>query len=128
MTGSPGADHAGTIRACLDAYRSGDRAAIERVLAPGLRFTSPYDDAIDRSAYFERCWPNHDRFEGHEVERIVTDGNDGAFVTYLARLKDGTSFHNTEYMTFDGEGRIATIHVYFGESYRDGIFVTKEPG
>jgi ketosteroid isomerase-like protein len=122
------ADHAATIRACFEAYRTKDRAAIEALLAPDLRFTSPYDDAIDRKTYFERCWPNSARFIEHVVERIVADGDDAAFVTYLARVEGGAAFRNTEYMTFDAEGRIRTVHVYFGESYRDGTFTAQKPG
>ena len=45
------------VRSMFAAYRSKDRLAVERVFADDFRFTSPYDDAIDKTACFERCWP-----------------------------------------------------------------------
>src|SRR5688572_18322604 len=44
------------VRRCFAAYRAKDRAAIEQLIAKDFRFTSPYDDHIDRAAYFARCW------------------------------------------------------------------------
>ena len=117
-------DHAATIAQAFAAYVRKDRAMIEPLLAEGLRFTSAYDDAIDRETYFGRCWPNSARFTGVEVERVFVEG-DAAYVTYLLSVEGGAQFRNTEYMTFDPDGRIATIQVFFGEHYRDGGFATK---
>jgi ketosteroid isomerase-like protein len=114
-----------TIRASYQAYRARDRAAFAALLAPGFRFTSPYDDALDEELYFERCWPHSERFLEHVVERVVGDG-DGAYVTYRARVAGGKEFRNTEYFTFDG-ALIASVTVFFGPSWRDGRFVPQEP-
>ena len=38
------------------AYMSNDRNAIEEFLSDDFTFTSPYDDHIDKAAYFEKCW------------------------------------------------------------------------
>jgi ketosteroid isomerase-like protein len=113
------ADH--MRRAIFDAfhaYETDDRAQLERVIAEEFSFTSPYDDAIDRAAYFERCWPNHKTIAKVKVERIFIEG-DGAFVTYLGTSKNGRSFRNTEYFTFRG-GKIASVDVYFGAEYEGG--------
>ncbi|MEH2479297.1 ketosteroid isomerase-like protein [Nitrobacteraceae bacterium AZCC 2146] len=108
------------IRELFAAYLSNDRKAVEDVLTEDFRFTSPYDDEIDKATYFERCWRNSDWIERHEQERIVVDG-DAAFVTYKCMAKGGKSFRNTEFFVFEGD-RIRSIDVYFGASYQDGAF------
>jgi hypothetical protein len=44
------------ICAIFAAYRVNDRNTVEAVLTEDFRFTSPYDDALDKATYFERCW------------------------------------------------------------------------
>ena len=88
------------------------------------RFTSPYDDAIDKATYFERCWPNSERIESNDVERIFEHG-DEAFVTYRVRQREGEEFRNTEFFMFEGD-RVKSIDVYFGATYRDGVFVKQK--
>ena len=112
------------IRRCFDAYRLKDRSILEDSFTESFRFTSPYDDGIDKPTYFERCWPNNDRIEKNSLERIFEDG-DAAFVTYKCRTRDGEEFRNTEFFTFEG-GRIASVDVYFGAAYRNGAFVKKQ--
>jgi ketosteroid isomerase-like protein len=109
------------IRAVFAAYLSNDRKAVENFLTDDFRFTSPYDDDIDKPTYFERCWRVSDWIERHELERILADG-DGAFVTYKCVAKGGKSFRNTEFFTFQGD-KIRRIDVYFGATYLDGVFV-----
>src|SRR5687767_958561 len=99
------------IRMCLAAYKSKDRPVVEELLTDNFRFTSPYDDEIDRATYFERCWPNSGQFRDVTVERIVEQG-DGAYTTYKVLTNDGREFRNTEFMTFEG-GRINHVDVYF---------------
>lgn len=82
------------IRRCFAAYDTADREAMESLLAPGFTFTSPYDDHIDRAAYFERCWPGAGSFASRELTRIVVDGNEG-FVLYDAVGGEGSRFRNT---------------------------------
>jgi len=109
------------IRALFAAYLANDRAAVARMLADDFRFTSPYDDALDKATYFARCWRDPGWIERHALERIVVDG-DAAFVTYLCVAKGGKSFRNTECVVFDGD-RVKRIDVYFGAGYQDGAFV-----
>ena len=59
------------VRALFAAYRSSDRKAVEDRLTEDFRFTSPYDDAIDKAEYFVRCWRGSDWIERHELERIL---------------------------------------------------------
>ena len=117
----PSASKPEIIRAIFAAYMSNDRRVVEGALTDDFRFTSPYDDEIDKATYFERCWRNSDWIERHELEKIFVDGNE-AFVTYRCVAKGGKNFRNTEFFTFEG-GRVKRIDVYFGATYQDGVFV-----
>ena len=110
-----------TVRALFDAFRERRREDAEALIADDFTFTSPYDDGIDRTAYFERCWPNGDHFIEFRIERIAID-SDGAFVTYWCTTDQGKSFRNTEYLTVKS-GQVGSVDVYFGASYRDGKFI-----
>ena len=46
-------------------------------------------------------------------------------MTYRCVAKGGKSFRNTEFFTFEGD-KIRRIDVYFGATYRHGLFV-KQP-
>ena len=109
------------IRALFAAYLSNDRKAVEDAFTDDFRFTSPYDDEIDKATYFARCWRVTDWIERHQLERILVEG-DEAFVTYRCVAKGGKSFRNTEFFSFEG-GKIKRIDVYFGATYQDGAFV-----
>ena len=109
------------IRAVFAAYLSNNRNVVADALTDDFRFTSPYDDRIDKAAYFERCWRNSDWIARHDLERIFVTG-DEAFVTYLCVAKSGKTFRNTEFFAFAGD-RITRIDVYFGATYQDGAFV-----
>lgn len=114
------------IRGYYAAFAAGDLAAVEQVLSPDLRFTSPYDDELDRVAYFDRCWPSHERVRSISIEDLAVTGNE-AFVTYLLVARDGRRIRNTERLVFAG-GLIASIDVYLG-AVRDehGVFRTMRP-
>ena len=109
------------VRAVFAAYIANDRKAVEAALADDFRFTSPYDDRIDKATYFLRCWRDTGWIERHELERILVDG-DQAFVTYQCTARGGKSFRNTEFFSFEGD-KIKRIDVYFGATYKDGVFV-----
>jgi ketosteroid isomerase-like protein len=104
--------HTETARACYEAFATGDRQAVERLLADEVAFFSPADVGIDRAAYFERCWPNSGNIESFEFVRLE-DVGDEVLVTYEATRTDGTRFRNTEVLGFDGD-RISRMEVYFG--------------
>lgn len=114
-------DREGIVRGIFAAYLSNDRKAVESALADDFRFTSPYDDRIDKATYFERCWRDADWIERHELEKIRVQG-DEAFVTYNCVARGGKSFRNTEVFVFAGN-KVRSIDVYFGATYQDGAFV-----
>jgi ketosteroid isomerase-like protein len=118
------ASKADLIRAVFAAYHVGDRRQVEAALSDDFRFTSPFDDGIDKATYFAKCWKNTDWIARQELERIVVDG-DQAFVTYNCLAKDGKSFRNTEFFVFDGD-KVQSIDVYFGAAYQSGAF-TPQP-
>jgi ketosteroid isomerase-like protein len=112
------------IRAIFAAYLSNDRKAVENALTEDFRFTSPFDDEIDKTVYFERCWRDSGWIERHEIEKIFAEG-DEAFVTYRCTAKGGKSFRNTEFFTFAGN-KVRRIDVYFGATYENGAFVKQK--
>ncbi len=114
-------DISSLVRAYFKAFGERNREALEALLADDFRFTSPYAEAIDRTAFFEQCWPYGDNHKSHSIERIVPD-SDTAFVTYLLTRKDGTASRNTEYFAARN-GKLTGIDVYFGANYVDGEFV-----
>jgi ketosteroid isomerase-like protein len=109
------------IRALFAAYLANDRKSVEDALTDDFRFTSPYDDEIDKATYFARYWRNTDWIERHDLERIFVEG-DEAFVTYKCVAKGGKNFRNTEFFSFEGD-KIKRIDVYFGATYENGAFV-----
>jgi ketosteroid isomerase-like protein len=119
------ASRADMIRAIFAAYLSDDRKFVEDAFSDDFRFTSPYDDNIDKAAYFERCWKGSDWIERHELERIFAEG-DEAFVTYRCTAKGGRTFRNTEFFVFEGD-KVRRIDVYFGATYDNGAFVKQQP-
>jgi ketosteroid isomerase-like protein len=112
------------IRALFAAYMSNDRKAVENYFTGDFRFTSPYDDRIDKATYFERCWRVSDWIERQQLEKIFVE-DDEAFVTYEVTTKDGKRFRNTEFFRFAGD-KISSIDVYFGAAYQDGVFVKQQ--
>ena len=118
------ANKPGIIRALFAAYRANDRTSVEDSFTEDFRFTSPYDDRIDKATYFERCWRVSDWIERQQLEKIVVEG-DEAFVSYEVVTKEGKRFRNTEFFRFDGD-KIRSIDVYFGATYKDGAFVKQQ--
>ena len=117
-------DRADMIRNLFAAYMQNDRKSVEAAFTDDFRFTSPYDDEIDKATYFERCWRVSDWIERQELERIMVEG-EAAFATYRCVAKSGKSFRNTEAFTFAGD-RIRRIDVYFGATYERGKFVRQQ--
>ncbi|WP_020177908.1 nuclear transport factor 2 family protein [Methylopila sp. M107] len=116
-------DHAETIRKLYAAFVADDRTTAESLIAPGFTFTSPHDDALDRDAYFQTCWPNGGKIEDISVETVLVEG-DTAYATYKATAPGGRTFRNVEVFTFDGR-LVATVDVYFGAERVNGAFAAK---
>ncbi|WP_265516985.1 nuclear transport factor 2 family protein [Nitratireductor luteus] len=107
-------------RAYFGAYKTKDRKLVGDMLTADFTFTSPYDDAIDREAFFERCWPAGQRMAEISPEEVVENG-DRVFVLYRCLTPEGKEFRNVETLDFTGD-RIRAISVYFGAAYIDGVF------
>jgi ketosteroid isomerase-like protein len=108
----PDSERATLVRDAYAAFGAGDREAMEQLLADELTLSSPADVGIDRSAYFERCWPNNGAVDAFDLVRLHEVGEE-VVATYEATRRDGSRFRNTEVFGFTGN-RIATIEVYFG--------------
>ncbi len=101
------------VRACLESYIDQDRETAERLIADDFVFTSPRDDHIDRSAFFERCFPTADRFTSQVVLDVVAGSGDDVFIRYEYELLNGDRYRNVEVSTVRN-GRITETQVYFG--------------
>ena len=112
---------AALVRRLFDCYQRRDRDGLAAMMADDFRFTTPYDDSIDKARYFELCWPTSMQIRENVIERIFEEG-DAAYVTYRCTTVDGLMFRNTEFFRFAGE-QVRAIDVYFGASYREGAFV-----
>jgi ketosteroid isomerase-like protein len=112
MAQMPARDRLQLARSTYLAYESGDRGVIEELLSDDFKFCSPADVGIDRSRYFERCWPNSELIENFQFIRLVEAG-DEVLVTYESTKIDGSRFRNTEVLTFRGD-KICKAEVYFG--------------
>jgi ketosteroid isomerase-like protein len=99
-------------RAIYGAYEKGDRRVVEDLLTDDFTFYSPADAGIDRTMYFERCWPNSKTIQSFDFKRLVEIG-DEVVVTYELTKKDGSRFRNTEILTFRAD-KLAKAEVYFG--------------
>jgi ketosteroid isomerase-like protein len=108
----PGTARLQAVRDCYGAYESRDRGVLERLLSEDFVFYSPPDPGIDRSTYFERCWPNSGLIDSYELIRLI-ESRDEVVVSYEATKTDGKRFRNTEILTFEGD-RISKAEVYFG--------------
>jgi len=94
------------------AFASGDRAVVERLLAEDFTFSSPPDPLLDRTGFFERCWPHAGFIKRFEFTRQIESG-DEVVLTYEAVRPDDTRFRNTEVLTFC-DGQVSRSEVYFG--------------
>lgn len=116
-------------RASYEAFVAKDRSALEALIAPDFHFTSPLDNRIDRTTFFERCWPNSTHIAHFDFIHLTPDG-DRVFVTYEGRNLDGHRFRNTEIVTVRN-GHITEVEVYFGWSIpheaKPGGFVNPAP-
>jgi ketosteroid isomerase-like protein len=106
-------DRLALARASYGAYETGDRSVLEDLIAEDFTFFSPPDPGLDRAAYFERCWPNHERTKSYEFERLEEISDGEVLVTYVAERMDGTRFRNTEVLRFSGD-KLVRAEVYFG--------------
>src|ERR671926_1934615 len=95
------------------AFAQGNREFFEENLSEEFTFSSPPDPELDRTGWFERCWPGAGRGQEFKFVRLVESG-DEVIITYELRRPDGSGGRNTEVLTFDDANSIAKTEVYFG--------------
>jgi len=100
------------VRKYYGAYEQKNRKIVEDLLTADFKFTSPYDDRIDRTTYFEKCWPNSDSIRAFHIESLLDDGRE-ALARYTLEMRTGARIRNTERFRFVGT-KIDEIDVYFG--------------
>ncbi len=108
----PESDQIRAAKKLFQAFSDGDREAVEDILAGGFRFSSPPDPMLDRTGYFERCWPQAGKGQTFDFVRVIESG-DEVVVTYEMSQPNGRKGRNTEVSTFEG-GKIVRQEVYFG--------------
>jgi hypothetical protein len=113
------ADRKQIARDMYAAFAAADRGFFEQRLADNLRFSSPPDPELDRTGWWERCWPGAGRGQEFEFVRLLEAG-DEVIVTYELRRPDGSGGRNTEVLTFGGDDRIERVEVYFGWGLASG--------
>jgi ketosteroid isomerase-like protein len=106
-----------TVRSLYAAYIEGRKDIAGAMLSADFTFSSPRDDHIARTAYFDRCWPEPPPFRAMEIEYLAIEG-DEAVVRYRAEKLDGTAFRNMETHHFNGD-KITSVDVYFGRNVAD---------
>ena len=95
------------------AFAAADRDFFEEHLSERFSFSSPPDPLLDRTGWFDRCWPGAGQGQAFRFVRLVHVG-DEVIVTYELHRPDGSGGRNTEVLTFDEEDRIVRTEVYFG--------------
>lgn len=100
------------VRRCFEAYAAKDRDLWKSLVAEDFRFTSPYDNRIDRAAFLSRCWPTGNSMAKVRFEHLHAFG-DTVFVTYVGQHGSGAEFTNTEIFTVR-DGLVYEVEVYFG--------------
>jgi hypothetical protein len=106
------ADRINAARQLYLAFAAGDRDTVERLLGEAFVFSSPVDVGLNRSEYFERCWPGSGQGQAFVFERLVAVA-DEVIITYEMTQSDGSRGRNTEVLTFEGD-QIVGAEVYFG--------------
>jgi hypothetical protein len=94
------------------AFENHDRSFIENNLAPGFTFTSPFDDHIDREAYFRRCWPATPLHQKFSFVTVMQDG-DKVFVAYDAQMRAPNATHPAAQFR-----NAESVEVFFGDPPR----------
>jgi ketosteroid isomerase-like protein len=101
-----------TVLTTFEAFRNADRAAAEKLYAPGFVFTSPQDDRIDRAEFFEKCFPTAPHFSAQTMLAVVATGP-GVLVLYEYQVESGEWYRNAECITVR-DGLVVETQVYFG--------------
>ena len=80
------------VRKYYGAYEQKNRQIVEDLLTADFKFTSPYDDRIDRTTYFEKCWPNSEGIRAFHIESLLDDGREALARYTLEMRTDAAEF------------------------------------
>jgi ketosteroid isomerase-like protein len=106
-------DNVSIVRAAFAAYLEHDREAAVTLYGDDFAFTSPQDDHIDKTAFFERCFPTADRVREQLLLHVTPASDDLVFVYYEYELHSGDRHRNVEAITVR-DGLIREVQVFFG--------------
>ncbi|WOX12562.1 hypothetical protein [Streptomyces sp. N50] len=105
------------VEAAFQYYRSQDRDAAFPLYAGDFTFTSPQDDHIDKTVFFERCFPTADRFKEQQLLHVTPADEEVVFAYYEYELTAGGRYRNVEAFTVR-DGLIQEVQVFFGGEVR----------
>ena len=103
-----------TIKKYYGGFENKDWKQVADQLADDFTFTSPApDDHIKTDEFKTKCWPQAEHIRHFEFIKIM--GNrDEAFAIIHVITMDNKVIRNTEYFSFNNNGRIRSIEVFFG--------------
>lgn len=96
----------------FNAYETKDRSVVEAMLADNFSFSSPRDNHIPKTAYFERCWPQSNKEPVFTLQMIL-EKDHTVIILYDIKNNQGINARNMELFTFS-EDKITSIEVFFG--------------
>jgi hypothetical protein len=101
------------IKQFYDAFSNVDRNDfVENLIAHNFTFSAPPDPLLNRSEFFEICWPQGHNLKDIEYVRII-ESADEVVITHEYIKPDGAKGCNTDIFTFSGD-KIIRLEVYFG--------------
>ncbi|MEU5532044.1 nuclear transport factor 2 family protein [Streptomyces sp. NPDC020362] len=109
MTGSP----KDVVEAAFRHYLAQDRAAARPLYADDFTFTSPQDDHIGKTAFFDRCFPTADRLREQRLLHVTPADDELVLAHYEYELTTGDRYRNVEAITVR-DGLIREVQVFFG--------------
>ncbi|WP_327316515.1 nuclear transport factor 2 family protein [Streptomyces sp. NBC_01235] len=101
------------VEAAFRHYRAQNRDAALPLYADDFTFTSPQDDHIDKTAFFERCFPTADRMTEQRLLYVTPADAELVFAYYEYELTTGGRHRNVEAITVRN-GLIREVQVFFG--------------
>ncbi|NGO73193.1 hypothetical protein G5C65_33665 [Streptomyces sp. SB3404] len=105
--------HTDVVRACFTCYITQDRETAEKLYAEDFTLTSPQDDHIDRTAFFERCFPTAAALRSHELLEVVPTESGEVIALYEYEKLSGERHRNAEVITLR-DGQLTEVQVFFG--------------
>ena len=96
-----------------ECYESNDRDTMESLLTEDFVFSSPNDDRIDRTTYFDKCWTSGVKMQAVFHFKKIFEDEDDVFLLYVCYPESRKPFQNVEILRFEGD-KIKEVQVYFG--------------